>query len=244
MSFYAIIPARGGSKGVPKKNIKLLGNFPLIAYSIAAAKMCTQIQKVIVSTDSEEIAEIALKFGAEVPFLRPADISQDNSSDLEFMQHIIHWFLENDVKLPDFWVHLRPTTPLREASILNNAIKLFLENKDFTSLRSAHECPESPYKWFLKDNLNKYFEPLAGKDINNYSIAPRQQVPKVYVPDGYIDILITDKILQKNSLHGDKILAFESPVCTEIDTINDFEYLEYQILKYKYNVHDYLVNKY
>ncbi|BBH54094.1 cytidylyltransferase domain-containing protein [Fluviispira sanaruensis] len=227
MRIYAIIPARGGSKGVPKKNIKTLAGIPLIAYSIAAAKLCTHIEKIIISTDCEEIAFIAKKYGVEVPFLRPKEISLDSSTDLEFMLHAIHWLNKQKIEIPDYWMHLRVTTPIREIGVLNSSIDMFINNAQATSLRSAHEAPETPFKWFIKDQTNNYFEPLAGH--SNYLNVPRQLVQKVYVPNGYVDILNTAILLENNSMHGNKILAFETPFCTEIDTINDFEFLEFQI---------------
>ena len=109
---YAIIPARGGSKGVPRKNIKLLKGFPLIAYSIVAAKMSKMTDRVIVSTDSQEISDIAQKYDAEVPFLRPAEYAHDRSPDIDFVRHAIDWFAKNESNQPELFVHLRPTTPL------------------------------------------------------------------------------------------------------------------------------------
>ena len=227
---HAIIPARGGSKGILKKNIKYLGGIPLIAYSIAIAKLSKKINRIIVSTDDPEIAEIAIKFGAEVPFLRPKEISQDSSTDLEFMLHILNWLNINNEIIPKYFIHLRPTTPIRSEEIIDKAIESIMNNNEATSLRSAHLCPESPFKWFSKDPSNTYYQPLflsGEKDILNM---PRQIVPSAYIPNGYVDILISDYILKNNSLHGDKILAFESPFCVEIDTLDDFKYLEYQIL--------------
>ena len=240
MSMYAIIPARGGSKGVIKKNIKLLGGYPLIAYSIAIAKQCSHINKIIVSTDCEEIASISKKYGAEVPFLRPKEISTDSSTDLEFMLHTINWLKEQNQYIPDYWIHLRATTPLRDLNIINNSIEAFYNDKEATSLRSAHEAPESPFKWFIKNSSKNYFEPLAGQSNLNYLTAPRQSLLKAYIPDGYVDILKTLNILNNNSMHGDKILAFESPHCTEIDTINDFEFLEYLIQTKNFEIFEYL----
>ena len=225
----AIIPARSGSKGVPEKNIKLIGGIPLFAYSIIIAKMTPNVDRIIVSTDSEEYAEIARKFGAEIPFLRPIQISGDKSTDFELFSHALNWFKQNENYTPEDILHLRPTTPLREPLIIENAIKLFLENKKTaSSLRSGHLAPESPFKWFLKDSKNYYKglkEGLTPDEINQ----PRQSFPSVYVPDGYIDILKSSTILKTNTLHGDKMLVFESPFCVEIDTIDDFKYLEYQI---------------
>ncbi len=227
----AIIPARSGSKGVPGKNIKDLGGIPLFAFSIIAAKMMSSVSRVIVSTDSSEYAEIAKKFGAEVPFLRPMDISGDKSTDYDLFLHALNWFDKYENKIPEFLLHLRPTTPLREPRIMEAAVKLFLENKEIaTSLRSGHAAPESPYKWFLKDE-NNYFiglrDDLTPEKVN----LPRQSFPSVYIPDGYIDVLKSSVILNTGTLHGDKMLVFESPFCVEVDTKEDFEFLEFQIKK-------------
>lgn len=231
MNLIAIIPARSGSKGVPEKNIKLLGGVPLFAFSIIAAKMMPSVSRVIVSTDSAEYGEIAKSFGAEVPFLRPMDISGDKSTDYELFLHALNWFKENENILPEFLLHLRPTTPLRDPIIMEEAVKLFLENVErATSLRSGHIAPESPYKWFLKDD-NNFFKGLRDDLTPEKVNLPRQSFPQVYIPDGYIDILKSHVILNSGTLHGDKMLVFESPFCVEVDTNDDFEYLEFQIQK-------------
>lgn len=223
----AIIPARAGSKGIPDKNIKILSGHPLIAFSIAAAKIAG-IEKVIVSTDSIEYADIAKKYSAEIPFIRPAEISKDLSTDYEFMRHAMQWYKKNKNTLPEYWLHLRPTTPLRDPDIINSAISLIDNHSEATSLRSGHEASESPFKWFLKDK-NGYFkglrEDLTAEKIN----MPRQTYPKMYNPDGYVDIVKSSYVLNNSCLHGDKMLVFESPRCTEVDTSLDFDYLEYQM---------------
>jgi N-acylneuraminate cytidylyltransferase len=227
----AIIPARSGSKGVPGKNIKLLGGIPLFAFSIIAAKMMPSVSRVIVSTDSEEYAQIAIEYGAEVPFLRPNEISGDKSTDFDLFLHALNWFKENESLIPDFILHLRPTTPLRNPQIMEEAVKLFFENKNVaSSLRSGHSAPESPYKWFLKDE-NNYFKGLRDDLTPEKVNLPRQSFPSVYIPDGYIDILKSSVIFDSGTLHGDKMLVFESPFCVEVDTKDDFEYLEFQIQK-------------
>ena len=109
----AIIPARSGSKGVPGKNIAILGGHPLIAFSIVAAKLAG-IERVLVSTDSEEYARMAKQYGAETPFLRPAEISSDQSTDFEFMRHAMDWMVDKENLAPEYWLHLRPTTPFRD----------------------------------------------------------------------------------------------------------------------------------
>ena len=227
----AIIPARSGSKGVPGKNIKLLGGIPLFAFSIIAAKMMPSVSRVIVSTDSEEYAEIAKDYGAEVPFLRPNEISGDKSTDFDLFLHALNWFKENENLIPEYILHLRPTTPLRNPQIMEDAVKLFIENKNLaSSLRSGHTAPESPYKWFLKNDDN-YFKGLRDDLTPEKVNLPRQSFPSVYIPDGYIDILKSSVILTTGTLHGDKMLVFESPFCVEVDTKDDFEYLEFQIKK-------------
>lgn len=231
MNMIAIIPARSGSKGVPGKNIKLLGGIPLFAFSIIAAKMMPSVSRVIVSTDSEEYAQIAKGYGAEVPFLRPNEISGDKSTDFDLFLHALNWFKENENLIPEYILHLRPTTPLRNPQIMEEAVKLFFENKNLaSSLRSGHSAPESPYKWFLKDEYN-YFKGLRDDLTPEKVNLPRQSFPSVYIPDGYIDILKSSVILDSGTLHGDKMLVFESPFCVEVDTKDDFEYLEFQIEK-------------
>lgn len=228
---FAIIPARGGSKGIPDKNIKHLGGVPLMAYSIAAARATSLIDRVIVSTDSEKIAGVAKRYGAEVPFLRPSTISQDFSTDLEFMSHAVQWFLTNEGKAPDYIVHLRPTTPLRQPELIERAIREFADNPEATSLRSAHECAESPFKWFAKDE-RVYWRPIVDtmsiKDCN----LPRQKFLPVYIPNGYVDVVKPEFFMKHGDLHGTKIQQFVSPFVSEVDVIEDFHRIEYELTSY------------
>ena len=226
----AIIPARSGSKGIPDKNIMELCGHPLIAYSIAAAKSAG-IEKVIVSTDSEQYATISKAYQAEVPFLRPKEISKDSSTDFEFMRHAMEWYKNNiDIDIPEYWIHLRPTTPLRSPEIFIHAYKMIVERSEATSLRSAHEASESPFKWFMKEK-NGYFKGLNDDLTPEKVNMPRQLFPKMYIPDGYIDIVKASHVLNNPNLHGDKMVVFESPNCTEIDTEEEFNFLEYEIKK-------------
>jgi len=150
-NIVALIPARSGSKGVPNKNIKLLAGFPLIAYSIKAALKSKLIDRVIVSTDSKEYAEIAREYGAEVPFLRPNEFSGDRATDTQFFKHAIYWFKENEGEVPEYFAHIRPTTPLRNPQVIDAALKSFM-GSDFTALRSVHKMSESSYKSFEIEN--------------------------------------------------------------------------------------------
>jgi len=240
MKIYAVIPARGGSKGVPKKNIRRVAGFPLIAYSIAAAAMSLSIQRTIVSTDSEEIAAVALKFGANVPFLRPEAMAGDLSLDRDFVLHLLHWLLQNEGAAPDLLVHLRPTTPLRNPAIVDDAIAAIIANPEATSLRSGHEAPESPFKWFRRDPEG-YFQSIvpAGLGLGDANL-PRQLFPKVYIPDGYVDVLKPSYVLNSEDIHGHRMLGYVTPACIEVDTEADLEYLQFRLGKQTEKVIDFL----
>jgi len=227
---YAIIPARGGSKGVPGKNIKLLGGYPLIAYSIIASKLSRNIERTIVSTDSKEIAEIAKRYGAEVPFLRPSEFAGDTSPDNEFVLHAINWFEENERKVPEYLVHLRPTTPFRVPAVVDSAVNEIKGWPEATSLRSGHPAAESPFKWFIKSKEG-YFQGILSQYSNDYINRPRHLFPDVYIPDGYVDVLKTAFIQKSREIQGDKMIAFISPVCHEVDRAEDFEFLEWELEK-------------
>ena len=236
----AIIPARSGSKGVPGKNIALLGGHPLIAFSIAAAKMAG-INRVWLSTDSEEYSLLAKQYGAETPFIRPAKISTDQSTDFDFMRHAMEWMAQHENNVPEYWLHLRPTTPMRETEFLIEALKTIKEHPEASSLRSGHEASESPFKWFLKSEVGFYRglkEGMTPEQANQ----PRQLFPTVYVPDGYVDIVRSSHVLHNTTLHGEKMLIYESPQCTEIDTQEDFEFLEFQFQKHGSQLRNYLKN--
>lgn len=230
MSVYAIIPARGGSKGVPGKNLRPLAGYPLLAYSIAAARLTRGIARAVVSTDSQEIADLARRYGGEVPFMRPAALAGDKSGDAEFMRHALDWFKANEPQAPDYLAHLRPTTPLRDPELLDQAIELMLSRPEATSLRSAHPAPESPFKWFLKAD-NGYFSGIVPQYSNDDLNKPRQSFPEVYIPDGYIDLINAGAFASSGLLHGPRLLAFVSPRCHEVDVPEDFDYLEFEIKK-------------
>jgi CMP-N,N'-diacetyllegionaminic acid synthase len=238
--FSAIIPARSGSKSIKDKNLALLGGYPLIAYSIALAKTTAGIDRVIVSTDSLEYAAIAEKYGAEVPFLRPEALSRDASTDYDFMAHAVNWFEDNTNSSPDFWIHLRPTTPLRDAYVVEEAMALIANRQDATALRSGHLSPESPFKWFRK-NRDGFLTSLDGDDTNldKYN-GPRQNFPDVLIPNGYVDIVKSSFIREKKLLHGDKVLAFETPFCNELDAHEELDLLEFQLQKNTCELTNYL----
>ena len=228
-NIVALIPARSGSKGVVDKNIMLLGGIPLISYSIVAAKKSKLIDRIIVSTDSEEYAEIARSYGAETPFIRPKDISGDLATDVEFFRHAIDWLQENENFVPEYFVHLRPTTPFRDPKVLDKAIKEFICS-DYSALRSCHKMSESSYKTFEVEN-NMFKRICNGESNIEGSNTARQAFPETYDANGYIDIVRSDMISKRSLIHGSRVKAFITNTAHEIDERGDIDFLEYLIKK-------------
>ncbi len=226
----AVIPARSGSKSVADKNIKLLGGHPLIAYSIAAAQLASGIDRIIVSTDSIEYASIAREYGAEVPFLRPPEISGDNSTDYECIKHVLDWMQNEEDFLPSYLVHLRPTTPLREPIFIGKAIECLKQDNSATALRSSHEMNQSSYKTLEIER--GYYKCLCTGSLDlDEANRPRQEFKKTYDPNGYVDVYKTHYIIENGKILGDRVLAYITPKITEVDSLEEFDFLEYQIYK-------------
>ena len=229
LNIVAIIPARSGSKGVPGKNLRNLGDVPLIAWSIACSKKSNKIDRTIVSTNSAEYAEISKNWGTEVPFLRPDNISQDNSTDLDFVLHVLN-FLKNNEGVPDLLVHLRPTTPFRDPLVLDKAIEFAIKNyENMTALRSVHEMSESAYKSFEIGPTGNLVTTFARKEALDQSNMNRQTFPSTYTANGYVDVLLPRHILETGELHGSKVKPFLTNNTLEVDTEEDFETLEVQL---------------
>lgn len=231
----AIIPARKKSKRILNKNIKLLRGNPLIFYTIAQAKKSRIIDRIIVSTDSEEIAEISKKYGAEAPFLRPARLAQDSTPDFPVFLHALKWLKNNENYMPDIVVHLRPTSPLRNAKQIDKAIKLLATNKKIDSVRSVTEQKHSPYKMYKIDNnlLKPILNLNKKKEFFNL---PSQQLPKAYRHIGYVDVIRTKVILQHKQLSGKKIMPLIiGGAISGLDTIEDWEYYEYLMRRELYD---------
>ena len=228
----ALIPARGGSKGIHKKNIVMFGGYPLISYSIAAAKLSRHIDRIIVTTDDKEIADTAKKFHAEVPFLRPKELSKDSSTDIGFFVHALDFLEKNEGYVPDFIVQLRPTTPLRDRRILDKAISVIMGDKLATSLRSAHVFEHPGYKLFrLKGNYCNFFGKEDFNDIEYYDL-PRQRLPATYFPNGYVDVIIPKIFKETGLLHGKRIRAFITEKTMDIDCHEDLKRAEGMLNKY------------
>ena len=226
----AIIPCRSGSKGIKNKNIKKIFGKPLIYYSIFFAQQCKFIDRVIVSTDSKRYKKISKSFGAEVPFLRPKNISNDRSLDIDLFKHAIGWLKKNENYEPDLIVHLRPTNPLRKIKTLKNMISIILQNKTLTSVRSLSLLDKSPYK-FWSISKNNLIKPILKNNTryNEPYNAPRQKLPNFYVQNATYDIFRT-KIIKKNLISGGKIYGVLTNDLIDIDTAEDI----YNLKKFKH----------
>ena len=219
MKILCLIPARSGSKGVPDKNIKIMIDKPLIAWSIEHAKNSTYykegLMRIIVSTDSDEYKKIALEWGAEVPFLRPTEISSDESTDIEFMKHALARLDKDENYRPDYILHLRPTHPCRPVDLIDKCLHNFI-NSDYDSLRTVIPTEKTPYKMYTKegDELKPLFTSVNGVK-HPYNMG-RQYLPKTYLHNGYVDIIKYELISNRNELSG-KILAYEMNYTYKID---------------------------
>ena len=206
MSVLVLIPARGGSKSVPRKNICDLGGKPLIQYSIKTALDIPRACRTVVSTDDQEIAEI----------------SRDDSTDKEFFLHAISWLQVNENWTPDLIVQLRPTTPFRDPQMVEEAIQTLENHNTATALRSVHQVDLVPHKMFeVRDNLLHGYFP--NHPCREYYNLPRQRFPVAYDPNGYVDIIRPQVLDETGLLHGERIYAFIiSPPVIDIDGMQDF----------------------
>ncbi len=204
----ALIPARGGSKSVPRKNVMLIAGKPLIAHSILQAQASERINRVIVSTDDDEIAKVARQWGAELPFRRPAVFAQDYSPDIDVFRHALRWLNEWEGYVPDLVVHLRPTGPVRRAELIDQAIELLAAHPEADAVRSVSLAQQTPYKmWHITPE--GFLEPvLQIADQPDSQSLPRQRLPLVYWQNGYVDVIRPRAILEKNSMWGDCALPF------------------------------------
>lgn len=232
----ALIPARGGSKGVPGKNIRLLAGMPLIAHSIRAAQQSKYVDRVIVSTDDEKIAEVARSYGAEVPFLRPKELAQDLTPDYPVFEHCLQWLEGTEEYRPDVVVHLRPTGPLRTPRQIDESIELLAKYPDADSVRSVHEPDKTPHKMWKPDG--EYMVPfLRDTGIPEHYNTPRQLLPKVYATNANIGVVRYETLTKKRSVIGDKVLPYlVTEPQVDIDSETDFDLCEFYMERRKTNI--------
>ena len=222
MNILGFIPARSGSKRIPQKNIKLLNGKPLIAYTIEAAKKSKYINRLIVSTDSEEISSIVREFGAEVPFIRPKNISKSDSAEIEFFTHALDWFEKHEKYTPDLIVLLYPTSPFRRAESIDKAIEEIKKHPDADSLRSIRLCSEHPYKmWRIEDG---WLTPYVKGEITDTHTLSYHLLPQIFIQNASIYITRPATIRNKKSSTGNRIIPFIMSEVESIDINNPIDF--------------------
>ncbi|HMK05992.1 MAG TPA: acylneuraminate cytidylyltransferase family protein [Flavobacterium sp.] len=223
MKILGLIPARGGSKGVPKKNIRILGDKPLVCYTIESAQESKALAMTVVSTDAEDIFEAAANSGLMPPFLRPEDLAQDTSSSLQVVRHAIEFFENQDIFF-DAVCLLQPTNPFRESGFIDKAITKFIAS-DADSLVSVLPIPHeyNPH-WAFEENEKGLLKIATGE---GQIISRRQDLPKAFFRDGSIYLTKTE-VIKNNSLYGDSTAYIESnpEFHVNIDTLKDWKKAE------------------
>lgn len=218
----AIIPARSGSKSVPDKNIRLINNKPMLAYSIEHAQKSKYINRIILSTDSERYAEIGRKYGAEVPFIRPAEYATDTALDIDVFYHALSYLKKEEHYVPDLVVQLRPTYPIRNVSDIDKMIEIAINNSEVDSVRSISLAEEIPYKMWTMNESGGLTSLMGNRNFECYNM-PRQDLPKVYYQNACIDVIKSSVILEQRSMSGEKIYGYLMEDNFDIDTEEDFK---------------------
>lgn len=224
MNILAVIPARSGSKSVKDKNIRKVNGKPMLAYSIEHAKKSKYINRIIVSTDSELYAGIAKEYGAEVPFIRPAEFATDTALDYDVFLHCLSYLKDKEEYEADIVVQLRPTYPIRNIEDIDRMIEMLLENQAADSVRSIAPAKEIPYKMWHKDKDGR-ITPLM-QDIPECYNMPRQELPKVYYQNACIDVFRGSVVLEQHSMSGKYIMGYEMSHNYDIDTEEEFRKAE------------------
>lgn len=233
-TFLAIIPARGGSKGLPGKNIKELCGKPLIAWSIEAGLKSKYVDEIVVSTDSAKIAEISKQYGANVPFLRPIELASDTATTFDAIRHTIDYYKHTLHREYDYIVLLEPTSPLREVDDIDNMIeKIISKQEDFDSIVSIGEVHEHPSIMKKIANIN-YLVPFCESLV----MTSRRQDNKVaYFPYGVAYIVKMKSLLSEETFYTQRNTFYKIKryQCYEIDDIYDFLAIE-NIMKYEWSL--------
>ena len=217
----ALIPARSGSKSVKNKNIREIAGKPMIAYSIEHAKESKYIGRILVSTDSEEYARIAREYGAETPFLRPAEYATDTSLDIEVFEHALSWLKENENYVPELIVQLRPTYPIRNVEDIDTMIEMMLEDKEIDCVRTLAPATEVAHKmWYMGERGR--VRPIL-TDIEEAYNMPRQELPRILYQNGNVDVIRPYVITELHSMSGKTIVGYEMKDNFDIDTTAEFE---------------------
>lgn len=226
-----LIPARSGSKRVRDKNIALLDGHPLIAYTICAARQSGVFSRIIVSTDSDKYAGIAAHYGAEIPFLRPAEMAGDKSPDIEWIQHALGW-LQSDGSAADAFSILRPTSPCRKAHTIKRAWDQFVRQDGVDSLRAVEPCAQHPGKmWIVRGERMHPLMPMQPEEITPYHSTQYTALPRVYVQNASLEIAWTRVALEKGTIAGEVITPFltEHDEGLDVNSQYDWKLLEMMV---------------
>ena len=227
-SICAIIPARGGSKGIPRKNIVPLAGKPLLVYSIEHALQSSFIDRVIVSTDDREIAKIAIDNGAEVPFLRPRELAEDHVLDLPVFEQALNYLAEKENYFPEIVVHLRPTAPYRKPDWIDECVQILKKNGNADSVRSVSPPDKHPYRMFQIDTQG-FLDPIMKHEHPEPYLLRRQDLPDLFYYNCVVDVTWPDTIFKKHSMTGDRILPYimNAEEVLDIDSPLDLEFAEF-----------------
>lgn len=229
----AIIPARGGSKGLPGKNIKELCGKPLIAWSIEAGLASQYIDEVMVTTDSEEIAQIARDFGAAVPFIRPAELASDTATTFDTVKHVIDHYQKEENKSFDYVVLLEPTSPLRDNNDIDGSIEQLLSTQNALAIVGICKTESQNPAFLVKKDSSGY---LVGYENKDMKAVRRQDIKDIFFFEGSVYVSQVDALLNKKTFYHDHTIGYEFPKwkSLEVDDIDDFIMIE-ALLNYKRN---------
>ncbi len=218
----AVIPARGGSKGIKRKNLAPVAGKPLVVHSIEHAKAAQRVTRVIVSTDDEEIAAVSRAAGAEVPFLRPPELAGDEVLDLPVFEHVLEELAGRERYAPDLVVHLRPTAPLRKTGWIDAAVELLQANQEADSVRSVSKPAQHPYRVF-RIGADGFLDPILKHEHPTPYLLRRQDLPDMYYYNCVIDVTRPATIREQHSMTGRRILPFvmDSDDAIDIDSPRD-----------------------
>jgi CMP-N,N'-diacetyllegionaminic acid synthase len=227
MDILAIIPARGGSKGIRRKNLLRINGKSLVTLSVQHALNSKLVTRTIISSDDDEIIAEAVQHGAEAPFIRPKELAGDQVLDIPVFEHALNFLKEKENYVPQIVVHLRPTAPYRESRWIDEAIQLLINHRDADSVRSVSEPEKHPYRIFRIDEQG-FLDPVMKHEHPVPYLLRRQDLPKMYYYNCVIDVTKPETIFQKHSMTGDKILPYimNPDDVIDIDSLRDVKIAE------------------
>ncbi len=233
MNILAIVPARGGSKGIPRKNIKLLNGKPLLAYTVEVIKNSKLIDRAICSTDDDEIINIANNYGLDAPFKRPDELAQDDTPSILVLQHAVKKIYELYCYIPEIIVNLQPTSPFRDKELIDNALNIFMNSEDADSLVSVEKIPHNYSPFSAMELHDNYIRPLQKIDEQKNN---RNEKPEYFARNGALNSICTyDCLVNKNSLYGNKIIPFFMSREDSVDIDDDFDWFLAEYIMSKNN---------